>query len=870
MLHSPTRYLLPGPNVMLRVVFGIALALTPPQAIDAGDILRGGATFGAAPAANQTGGGVSAVTTGATTSGQDALARTTQALQAVQAMQAAAHAAAVAGAANLGFDPNHPGLVLPNVPNGLVLGGLKVAPGVPANLSAPAPGEDPTLWQGANLPSQTVSSTQTTVNIKQTAQQALLNWETFNVGKQTTVNFDQTAGGANESEWVAFNTITDPSGRPSQILGSIDAVGQVYLLNQNGIIFGGSSQVNLHTLVASSLPINTNLLTRGLLNNPDEQFLFSALPIPVLPNGGTLPAFEPPPPPNTPSGLVGDVTVQAGATLTSPTTADHVGGRIALIGLNATNDGTISTADGQTIIAAGQQVALTAHPSTDPSLRGLDVYVGQVGPYGSTATNGGLIDAPRADVTLAGQDVSQLGVIASSTSVALNGRIDLLANYNSVPFVPPAVNPVVTLTPTASGLVSLGADSVTDILPELDSTDRVVGTQLALPSQMNLQGLAVHLAANAYLVAPNANVTVGAGSWLPLNTGYSFLPTNGQIYLDPGATIDVSGSADVSASLSENIIPVQLRGAELANYPLQRNGPLRGQTIMIDIRQTGTYNGLPWVGTPLADTSGYVALVQRSVGELTTAGGNVSLTAGDSVVIQPGATVNVSGGSINYTGAFVETTKVVSGGQIFDISQATPDRIYQGIYVGGVENHPKWGISETTTNQLATSGQYEDGYIQGGNGGSLTISASSMALDGQLLGTTVVGPRQRTTPPTLSTLSLAFESRLATNPTLFISNAPPAIAFSNTNTQKPADPFALDDNGLPLPLREDRQSSVTLSPTLLTSDGFGNLSITNSDGAVTLPNNVSLTTLAGGSLSISAANLDLEGDITSPGGSFDF
>ena len=854
----------------LALVLAVIITGVPPQAIDAGDILRGGAVFGAARNGTQTGSTNPGTTTGPTTNGQDALARTTQALQAVRAMQAAAHDAAVHGAANLGLDPNHPGLVLPNVPNGLAVGGLRVAPGVPANLSAPAPGEDPTLWQGANLPTQSVASTQTTVDIKQTAQQALLNWETFNVGKETTVNFDQTAGGANASEWIAFNTITDPSGRPSQILGSIDAVGQVYLIDQNGIIFGGSSQVNTHNLTASSLPINTNLISRGLLNNPDEQFLFSALTIPILPNGGTLPEFDPPPPPNTASGLVGDVTVQAGATISSPTTADHVGGRVALIGLNVTNDGTISTPDGQTILAAGQQVGLTAHPTTDPTLRGLDAFIGKVGPFGSTATNSGLIDAPRADVTLAGENVTQLGVINSSTSVSLNGRIDLLANYDSVPSIPPGVNPVVVLTPSASGLVSLGPNSFTDILPEVQSDERIVGTQLALASQANLQGKVVHMDDDAFLVAPSANVTIGAGSWLPLNNGYSFFPTDGQIYLNPGATIDVAGSADVSASVSENFIDVQLRGAELANYPLQRDGPLRGQTITIDVRQTGTYNGVPWVGTPLADTSGYVALIDRTVGELTAAGGNVSLTAGDSVVIQPGATVNVSGGWINYTGALVQTTKVISGGQIFDISQATPDRIYSGIYTGGTQDHPKWGISETHTNPLVNGAQFEDGYIQGGNGGSLSISAPSMALDGQLLGNTITGPRQRTTPPTLSLLSLAFQSRLTTTPYPFVAPAPPTITFQTTSTLAPADPFALDSNGLPMPLRDDRKAAVILNPELLTTDGFGQLSITNSDGDVVLPAGVSLTAPAGGSIGVSAANLDLEGSITSPGGALTF
>ncbi len=857
-------------NKALRFGLALIVACFPAGPIEAGDILRGGATSGATlPSANQTGGTGSTLPSHSMTNGTDTLARASQAVQAVRAMQTAAHDAAVRGANNLGRDPNHPGLQLPNVPNGLTIGGLQVAPGVPVNLAAPRPTENPALWQGARLPTQTIAAGVTNVSIKQTAQQALLNWETFNIGKQTTLTFNQSAGGANQNEWIAFNTISDPSGQPSQILGSIAATGQVYVLNQNGIIFGGSSQVNIHTLVASSLPINTNLLTRGLLNNPDQQFLFSALQIPVLPSGGTLPAFNPPPAPNTPSGLVGDVTVQAGATITSPTTADHVGGRVALVGLNATNDGTISTPDGQTILAAGEQVAMTAHSSTDPSLRGLDTYVGAIGPYGSIATNGGLIDAPRADVTLTGGEVDQNGVIASSTSVSLNGRIDLLANYNSVPSIPPGVNPIVQLTPSASGLVSLGPQSVTDILPELSRTERVVGSQLALPSQINLQGKAVHFEGNALLLAPNANVAVGAGSWLPVNPGFGFFATGGQIYLDPGATIDVSGSQNVNASVSENFITADLRGAEFANFPTQRDGPLRGQTVTIDIRNTGIYNGQPFVGTPLADLSGFVALVQRTVGELTIAGGHVTLTAGESVIVRAGASINVSGGSIAYAGAEVATTKVVSGGQIFDISLATPDRIYQGIYSGTTEAHPKWGIFETRTNPLISGSQFEPGYVQGGNGGSLAISAASMAVDGKLVGTTVVGPHQRTTPPVLSSLSFAFQANLPSLSYPLISPKPPEIFLKNGNLAPPG-PFALDENGAPLPLGEDRQATVYISPDLLTTGGFGSLSVINSDGNITLPSHASLVAAAGGAITLSAANLDLEGDITAPGGRLDF
>lgn len=136
-------------------------------------------------------------------------------------MQVAARAAALAGANNLG--PS-----LPDVPNGLAPGGLQVLPGVPANLAAPPPGENAGLWTGATLPTQASAAGRTVVTVKQEVAQAVLNWKTLNVGKQTTLKFDQSAGGTSKSQWIAFNKITDPSGSPTQILGNIEADGQLF------------------------------------------------------------------------------------------------------------------------------------------------------------------------------------------------------------------------------------------------------------------------------------------------------------------------------------------------------------------------------------------------------------------------------------------------------------------------------------------------------------------------------------------------------------------------------------------------------------------------------------------------------------------
>jgi filamentous hemagglutinin len=863
--HNNHHYRRPGPLLSaLSLFLAFFLALPPRFVLLAGDILRGGN-----PSADTRGvphGQTAAAIVGGAPNAKDTLAQTTQALNAVKAMQAAARAAANAGANNLGADPNHPGQQLPNVPNGLTNGGLQIAPGV---------GQNPNLWTGASLPTQTVNGAKTNVTIVQNQQQAVLNWQTFNIGKNTHVLFDQTAGGANASQWIAFNKVNDPSGVPSQILGSLDALGQIYIINANGIIFGGSSQINLHALVASALPINDNLIARGLLNNPDNQFLFSALSMPAGVNG--TPAFTPPTS-NTPDGHYGDVVVQAGAQISAPTSADHVGGRVALVGANVDNEGTISTPDGQTILAAGLQVGFAAHATSDPTLRGLDTFVGAIvdlasplAPYSGAATNGGLIDAPRADVTIAGKNVDQLGFINSSTSVALNGRIDLLADYNAVPFVNTQglTNPPSFLF-TSSGVVTLGPDSITQILPEFSSTDRVVGTQLALGSQVNIQGLAVHAASDSILLAPSADVSINAGTWVSYVSGGSqqsqFIAAGGQIYLDSGATIDVAGSQDVNASVTENIVAAQLLGPELANSPLQRDGPLRGQTVYIDITRTGTFNGKSWIGTPLADVSGYANLVQRTVGELSTNGGNVKLSAGESVVLQQGSTIDVSGGWINFAGANVNTTQLVAGGHVFDIAQATPDRVYDGILGNFNTVHSKWGIVETFTNPLGTNGHFQAGFTQGGNGGSLTITAPSMALDGNLVGHTTSGERQQTAPPNASKLALNFQAQDPTAPTFFVTSpTPPNIVFGSNNLA-PADPFTLDSLGNPVALRSDRKQDVALSPDLVNADGFGNLSIDNRDGNITVPVDVDLTTTVGGSITLLGANIDIEGALASAGG----
>src|SRR5260370_10636347 len=350
----------------------------------AGDILRGG-TSGktSTPATSTFFGGNQAAMAAIQNNANEILSRAAEALKSAQALQQAARNAALAGSSN--------------IPNGLITGGLQVATGKNAE------------WQGAKLPTQSVTGGQTTVTIQQTAPQAILNWQTFNVGKNTTAYFNQSTGGSFASTWVALNRILDPSGNPSQILGSIKAQGQVYLINQNGVIFSGTSQVNVSSLLAAAAMItDTQFTTSGIYS--------------TIANSVYQPSF---------TGSSGPVIIRAGAQLTTnaPLGIADRGGWIILLGASLENDGSITTANGQTLLAAGKDFNLLQGYSIAPAnsssgnltatTLGTEVAVNP----GGIAVNTGLIQATTGDITMVGQQVTQAGVVISTSSVGQRGTI---------------------------------------------------------------------------------------------------------------------------------------------------------------------------------------------------------------------------------------------------------------------------------------------------------------------------------------------------------------------------------------------------------------------------------------------------------------
>ncbi|HET7922521.1 MAG TPA: filamentous hemagglutinin N-terminal domain-containing protein, partial [Gammaproteobacteria bacterium] len=98
-----------------------------------------------------------------------------------------------------------------------------------------------------------------TTVVNQRSNRTVIDWTSFNVSANESVNFNQPSVSA-----AALNRIFDQN--PSQILGSINANGQVYLINPNGIVFGKSAAVNVGALFASGLNISNGDFMAGKLD----------------------------------------------------------------------------------------------------------------------------------------------------------------------------------------------------------------------------------------------------------------------------------------------------------------------------------------------------------------------------------------------------------------------------------------------------------------------------------------------------------------------------------------------------------------------------------------------------------------------------
>jgi filamentous hemagglutinin family protein len=674
--------------------------------------------------------------------------------------------------------------------------------------------------------------------INQTSNSALLNWKSFNIGANGVVTFAQPNSAA-----LALNLIFQSD--PSRILGALNANGRIYLLNQNGIIFGSGAQVNVGSLLASSLNLSPQALQQGI----------------TAAAGSGAAAFQPYTDANGNPLPSGAITVESGARLSSPQ------GEIFLFAPTVTNNGRITTPDGQTILAAGQQVFLVA--STDPNLRGLFVEVGNGGTVANAAA--AQIAADRGNVTLAGAVVHQEGTITATTSVRANGSIRLQGRDTASA----TLNTPGVLQAERGGEVDLGVGSVTAVKLDTSSTATTVDVNAQPPSTVYMAGKTITIGDGATVRATAGQITAFAAEHPgPAVTPQQLTskPDSSELLIESGATLDVSG-ATVDLPMSRNSLAVQLRGSELADSPLQRNGPLHGATVYVDVRDYGTRSdGSEWVGSPIGDLSADVANIPRGVQERNLTGGSIALNSQGTVLIGQGAELNVSGGQINWQSGYVQTSQLIgTNGNLYTMAAADPNLSYTGV-AGGSFTDQRWGVTQQYTVTGLSQGQYQAGYVEGRSAGAVSIIAPQVAMDGNIVGNVVRGPYQVRDPATAFSNGQLIGSISDVVPsgaslTLGLSNPTgggvPDFVVSNVEIGPGSSLGSL----LTPPSAAILQNLTTvhLRPSLFGAGGVENLSIA-ANGSVDLAPNSPLSLSPDSTLSITAGHISIGSNLSDSSG----
>lgn len=369
----------------------------------------------------------------------------------------------------------------------------------------------------------------------------------------------------------------------------------------------------------------------------------------------------------------------------------------------------------------------------------------RVADIGFHARNEGIIRAARGGrVDFRGYSLEQMGAIEMTSTALFRGEIEFkTAIYDYREFV----NNEADGPSYGNGDVIFGKGSLTQITPDLVANDKIPLTSGAQSvGSLNILGARLHMQEDSLIYMPSGAMNVlldatalsigsnrGNSANLDNESGVRFL-------MEKGATIDLSGWKSTVLPMGFHQVTGKLFAAQLADSPLQRDGPLYRREITVDRRY----------GTDFANWQSFDNLNQGTLAQFLLNGGSFTLDLDDDFIMKSGSVIDVSGGKITYEAGFVNTTLVRTlDNRIIDIREADPDELYMGLANEWVQYDVKWGKQRTyyIPFMSSTLGRYEDGYVQGGAGGKIEILAPDVVLQGTVKGATTIGKYQRANQP---------------------------------------------------------------------------------------------------------------------------
>ncbi|TXI02366.1 MAG: filamentous hemagglutinin N-terminal domain-containing protein [Rhizobium sp.] len=235
------------------------------------------------------------------------------------------------------------------------------------------------------------------LTINQTSGSAVVNWQSFDVGKANRVTFVQPDANA-----AILNRVTGETS--STIAGQINANGLVYLVNPNGIAITSSGTVKTGAFVASTLGIS------------DDDFMAGKRTF--TGNGASAPVMN-----------AGAITINRG-------------GYMALIGGSVANSGTITVPMGKAALGSGEQATLdlsgdgflqVAVPTKAGGRQALVSNSGRIAARGGTVqlSAAAAKDMARQAVNMSGT-IEATGVSGRSGDIVLSGSDGEVAVAGSI------------------------------------------------------------------------------------------------------------------------------------------------------------------------------------------------------------------------------------------------------------------------------------------------------------------------------------------------------------------------------------------------------------------------------------------------------
>ena len=230
-----------------------------------------------------------------------------------------------------------------------------------------------------------IAASQAEMAIHQATQNAVINWNSFNIGAGERVNIYQP-----NAQAALLNRVL--GGNPSEIFGTLSANGRVFLVNPAGVLFAPGAQVNAGAIVASTMNITNVDFMAGkyaFVGTPSDGKIINRASL-IARNEGT----------------------------------------VALLGKNVVNEGVIVARKGAAVLAAGEAVSLDFNGDGKVSVIPTRAAMEQaVTNKGLVEADGGLVfmSAATGDA-LTRSAVNQEGIVRAASLDGKAGAIRMTAN----------------------------------------------------------------------------------------------------------------------------------------------------------------------------------------------------------------------------------------------------------------------------------------------------------------------------------------------------------------------------------------------------------------------------------------------------------